>query len=144
MLGEGLPAEGTATPGRAAERRALDSTAATTTSSRRLGLDLDRVLNEERVKRQTVGENHVPDIVSAQRDVFHGDGVLALERHLDVLEMSVHLHVASRHCALANCSIFQFDHNGLVGQLHQKSDQLHGSKEFVSNSIEDSSFHNLA
>ena len=83
------------------------------------------VVDQQRVERQRVGQDVVADGVAADRQGVEEHG-LALDGHLDGLEVCVHEHVNADDGALHQSLVFELHGDGLVGALCQEARQFHG------------------
>ena len=122
-------------------------------SGRALLHKLGRVIDQQCVEVQAVRQDEVADIAppnlrtvpagsagagsadclpggstaaDTHRHRVEADGVFALERHLDLLQVRVHGDVHAGDRAVADGAVLELDGHCLVRQLHQKPHQLPG------------------
>lgn len=76
-----------------------------------LCLCLWRVINQECVKRQGVGQYVVSNCVAPNRKCVHWHWIFSFHCHLYRLQMCVHSHINPRHCALYHRPVLELDRN---------------------------------
>lgn len=86
-----------------------------------LVLGLGRVVYQQGVERQRVGQDVVADGAAADVHGVEDDGILALGRHLDVAEGRVHLRGDGGDGAVHDGAVFELDCYRLVGAFHEES-----------------------
>lgn len=130
-------AESSAATTKTATAPATAATAATAAASRRtstacavrllagLVLGLGRIVDEQGVEGQAVGQDKVADGAAAQVHGVEGDGVLALGGHLDVAQGSVHLRRDGSDGAVNDGAVLQLNGHRLIGAFHQEPNELH-------------------
>lgn len=117
---------------------AARSTTATTTASSSartcgrsrllalFGLRFRRLVHQQRLERQRVRQNEVPDVVAAYGHRVQADRIAASgRRHLHRLQVRVHRHVHAGDRAVQYGAVLQLDRHGLVTELHEERDELH-------------------
>mmetsp|Transcript_28638 Transcript_28638/g.80655 ORF Transcript_28638/g.80655 Transcript_28638/m.80655 type:complete len:209 (+) Transcript_28638:257-883(+) len=82
-------------------------------------------VHQEGVQVQAVWQDEVSDVVAAHAHMVQRDGVLAARHKLDGLQMRVHRHIYASDCALDDGPVLELDLDRLVGEFHQKADELH-------------------
>lgn len=90
----------------------------------RLGLLL-LLLHQQSIQVQGIGQNVVANVATTNGERIEVDWVLALDGHLDLLQVSVHTDVDSSDGAHNDGSILQLNGDGFRGKPHQKFDQFH-------------------
>ena len=76
------------------------------------------IIDEQLVEVETVGENHVSDVVASDADAFHRDWILSFQLQFHLFQMCIHRHVHSRYCPRANGPVLELNRHRLIAQFH--------------------------
>jgi len=102
-----------------------------TPSCHRLGLHLlglHAVVHQQRVERQGVGQDDLPDGAASDGHVLQHErraARLAAAGQLDIAQAGVHLHVHGGHSPVHDAAVLELDRDALVGELHEETYQFH-------------------
>ena len=73
------------------------ATVATAPCGRRIGVALRfrprRIVDQQRIERQRIGQNPVPRVVAPDRERIQRDRLTPTHRELDIFEVGIHLHI---------------------------------------------------
>lgn len=105
--------------------RSASSSTATASSSARthgrsrllalFGFRFRRLVDQQRLQRQRVGQNEVPDVVAAYGHRVQTDRIATSgRRHLHRLQVRVHRHIHASDCAVQYGAVLQLNRHGLV------------------------------